>query len=479
MKTRNLLLLTLVLFLFGACTPKTTEEIAKVEQPEQPTTPPPPKETVKLSPCPKFSDAPQPEEASDNYVLYRDFMKINDWNRAFTLWKKVYTVAPAADGQRNTVYADGIRFYEYFISQTSDSLLKEAYVDTIFTIYDEIDRCYPEGGYIAARKAFDLYYKYPERSTPKKTYDLFKQSIDMDGLNTQDFVLNPFSALLTDLYDAGKVSKEEAFKYQNIVRQAIAKGLKECKGTACDRWKIIEEYAPVRLEYFETVEGFYPCDYYMDKYYPEFLENPEDCDIVREVYSRLKWGGCSESDEKFRDLIRIGNQNCRPEPGPAEIAYQLLKEAKYAESISAFEKAIQEESDVDKKATYALTIAKIYQVHLRNFPRARQWALRAADIRGGWGEPYLLIARLYASSGPLCGPGTGWDSQIVTWAAIDMWARAKSVDPSVTAEANKWISRYSQYMPNREDVFIRSLKAGDRYFVPCWIQEWTTIRTAD
>lgn len=467
-------------FLAIACTPKTTEPATAVEPAEEPATPAkPPKKEEKLSPCPKFQDAPHPDEVETNYVLYRDFLRVNDWDRAFGLWKKVYAVAPAADGRRNTVYADGIRFYEYFISQTQDSARIDAYVDTIFMVYDEIDRCYPEGGYISARKAFDLYYKYPHRAGRREAYDLFKKAIDTDGINTPDFVINPFAALLVELYDAGEISRDEAHKYQEMAMKVLQEGLKTCKGKACERWKIIEEYAPVRLEYFETVEGFYSCDYYMDKYYPEFEANQEDCDVVRTVYSRLKWGGCPESDERFRRLIRIGNENCRPEPGPAELAFQLLKDAKYPESIEAFQKAIEAESDVSKKAAYALTIAKIYNVHLRNFPRARQWALQAADIRSGWGEPYILIGRLYASSGPLCGPGRGWDSQVVTWPAIDMWAKAKAVDPSVAAEANKWIARYSQYMPNREDVFIRNLKAGDTYYVGCWIQVTTTIRTSD
>lgn len=467
-------------FLAIACTPKTTEPATAVEPAEEPATPAkPPKKEEKLSPCPKFQDAPHPDEVETNYVLYRDFLRVNDWDRAFGLWKKVYAVAPAADGRRNTVYADGIRFYEYFISQTRDSARIDAYVDTIFMVYDEIDRCYPEGGYISARKAFDLYYKYPHRAGRREAYDLFKKAIDTDGINTPDFVINPFAALLVELYDAGEISRDEAHKYQEMAMKVLQEGLKTCKGKACERWKIIEEYAPVRLEYFETVEGFYSCDYYMDKYYPEFEANQEDCDVVRTVYSRLKWGGCPESDERFRRLIRIGNENCRPEPGPAELAFQLLKDAKYPESIEAFQKAIEAESDVSKKAAYALTIAKIYNVHLRNFPRARQWALQAADIRSGWGEPYILIGRLYASSGPLCGPGRGWDSQVVTWPAIDMWAKAKAVDPSVAAEANKWIARYSQYMPNREDVFIRNLKAGDTYYVGCWIQTTTTIRTSD
>ena len=330
MNSRQIVLGVLLLAFMAGCTPKTTEPTTATDKKEEvATTVKPPKQQETLSPCPKFKDAPNPDDAETHYVLYRDFLKVNEWNKAFQMWQKVYEVSPAADGRRNTVYADGIRFYEYFISQTQDSALIDTYVDTIFSIYDEIDRCYPEGGYVPARKAFDLYYKYKHRASKKEIYDMFKLSIDTDGINTPDFVLNPFSALLVELYDAGEVSQEEAYKYQGMVRKVLDNGLKTCKGKACDRWKIIEEYAPVRLEYFETVQGFYPCEYYMNKYYPDFEANPEDCDVVRTVYSRLKWGGCSESDEKFRALIRVGNQNCKPEPGPAELAYILLREAKY------------------------------------------------------------------------------------------------------------------------------------------------------
>ena len=100
-------------------------------------------------------------------------------------------------------------------------------------------------------------------------------------------------------------------------------------------------------------------------------------------------------------------------------------------------------------------------------------------MKSGWGEPYLLIGKLYASSGPLCGPGRGWDSQIVTWPAIDKWEYAKSIDPASAKEANSLIARYKQYMPNKEDVFFRTLNVGQSFYVGCWIKETTKIRTSD
>jgi tetratricopeptide (TPR) repeat protein len=329
-------------------------------------------------------------------------------------------------------------------------------------------------------KAFDLYYKYQDRATKEEVFAMFKEAMDTDGLKTADFVINPFTALLIEMYDQGKVSDEEAKKYEQQIRAILAEGLKDCEGVACDRWKIIEEYAPNRLQYFETVEGFYDCEYYMDRYYPEFLAAQEDCDVIRTVYSRLKWGMCTEMDERFKELIRVGNENCVVETaGPAKIAYNCLKEADYQCAIDGFIEAANNTDDTEKKGQYLLIVAKIYQAHLRNFSKSRQFALDAAEVRPNWGEPYLHIGRLYASSGPLCGPGRGWDSQIVVWPAIDMWNKAKQVDPEAAAEANKWIGQYAQYMPKKEDVFIRNLKAGDSFFVPCWIQRSTRIRTAD
>ncbi len=461
-----------------ACSPKVAEVAEAPEEPVAPAQSEPKEEN--LSPCPKFSDAPDPDGITDKYVIYRDYLKAQQYKQAFELWKQVYDVAPAADGRRNTVYADGIRLYEYFLSQAKNQEKKNEYIDRIFDLYDGIQNCYPEGGYIVARKAFDYYYKYPERSTKEQTYEMFKQAIDTAGMDTPDFVLNPFTSLLVELHEQGKVLDEEAQKYQQKVRDILAAGLEDCEGVACERWQIIQDYAPNLLSYFETVRGFYDCDYYIDKYYQDFLDNPKDCDILRTVYSRLKWGACPKANEKFKQLIQAGNENCVTKTeGPASIAYNCLKEADYDCAIEKFKEAAENTDDSEKQGQYLLLVAKIYQSHLKNFSRSREYANKAAEARPKWGEPYLHIGRLYASSGPLCGPGRGWASQIVVWPALDMWYKAKSVDPSAAAEANKWINRYAQYMPKKEDVFQRNLKTGDSFFVGCWIQRSTRIRTAN
>ncbi len=475
-KTLWTAVLGIVLAFTVACSPKTAQKTAETPVTEVPK---PALQPERLSPCATFDDAPNKDDATTYYVLYRDFLKVGDWGQAYDYWKKVFAVAPAADGRRNTIFADGIRFYEHFYSQAKDTLEKEQYIDLIFGMYHGIDSCFRDGGFATARKAFDLYYKYPHRATKEETYALFRSAIAQDGNILRDFVINPFTALLVEMHEAKIISDTEAKQYDQMIRASLAKGLAECKGQDCERWKIIEEYAPQRLEYFETVKGFYDCAYYKSKYYKEFETNPEDCDVLRNVYSYLRWAGCSDDDPQVAALIRKGNELCvERERGPAALAYECLRNADYRCAIDGLTQAANETGDPVQKGNFLLTVGKIYYAHLKNYPRARQAFLQAAEARSNWGEPYLWIGRLYASSGPLCGPGRGWDSQIVVWPAIDKWEYAKRIDPSSAREANKWISQYEQYMPDRSEIFSRLLKDGDSFFVGCWIQERTTVRAA-
>ena len=470
MKYNALILSLLTLGLIYSCSPKTTvAEVAEVEE-----------EVVvdpNLSPCKKFSDAFDPDQIEDYFVLYRDDIKNKNYTSAFEYWQQVYKEAPAADGKRNTVFTDGVFFFERLARGAEDEETKQKYVNKMFELYDEMEDCYPSGDNAEARKAFDLFFKFPELSTPDDLYNMFKKAVDEGGEEAEYFILNPFTSLLVDQYEAGKISQEEAFSYQEKVRNRLEKGLEECEGKNCEYWDIISNYVPLRLEAFEVYQGFYDCDYYYDKYYTEFVNNPEDCEIIRTVYSRLKWGGCTMNDEKYKALLDSANENC-VEKNSLKAAYAALREANYSEAIKIFKEVESKEENPEEKAIINLLIAKVYYVHLKSFSKARDYARIAAKQKPNWGEPYLLIGRLYASSGPLCGPGRGWDSQIVVWPAIDKWKYAKSIDPSAAAEANKWINQYSQYMPNVEDIFIRGLSEGQSFRVPCWIQENTTIRAA-
>ena len=476
MREIQILVLGVIIFALSACGGKTAEVIK--EAPVKEETPVVVEEA--LTPCTTLSQLSpsDKDQAETAFVLYRDFVKAGDLAQAFPLWKKAYYLAPGANGRIQYHYDDGIKIYTDLFKKETDKNLKQAYVDTVMMIYDKRAECFGEEATIKGRKAFDYYYNFYEYSDPDQTFNLFREAVEAKGKLSDYFVINPFSKLLHDYVVEEKISKEEGAKLAVTIGNAIDHGLATC-GNKCEAWNIIADYAPNRLESLEGVDDFYDCDYYSNKYYEQFKANPTDCEVIELAYRRMLRGKCEVNDPRLVEVKKAKDDNCftpPPPPGLLRQAFDAYSSGDYKGAIVLFEKFIAKTDDVDKKAKYTMVIAKIYYGDIKNFAASRKYARDAAKLKANWGEPYILIGKLYASSGPLCGPGRGWDSQIVTWPAIDKFQYAKKIDASVAGEANKWINTYSQYMPDREDIFQRGIKEGSSFTVGCWINENTVVR---
>lgn len=476
MTFKNIAFFSLLSFLV-ACTAKTTKEVVEVE-----------KETVKtLSPeekmCRTFSQlGNRGEEALTAFVLYKDQVKTGNFEEAYVLWKQAFSLAPKADGKKTYHYDDGVKIYAYMYNKASTAEEKVMWADSVKNLYARRKMCYGDEAVLSAREGFDMYYTFKESVSDDYIFSLFKFASDNLGKDIPYYAINPFSAMLVNMMGNETIEMSVASKYALKLIEAIEHGNETC-GSECEPWKIINGYAPDRLETLEGYPDFYTCEYYSEKYYPEFLANATDCEIIEKVGIRLRRGGCSLEGAELIAISEAYKTNCKSESittkGPLSEAYAFYRSGDYSSAIVKFDEYLNTETDPEASAKTQLTIAKIYYRDIKNFPKARQYALAAAASKSGWGEPYILIGKLYASSGPICGPGTGWDSQIVTWPAIDKWQYAKQIDPSVASEASKLINTYAKYMPAIEDVFSRpNVKEGGPFYVGCWIKENTTVRTA-
>ena len=469
----------LAVIIICSCGAKTTEKIV-----ETPTPPPAPTKQAPENPCTTFAELPANErdEVETAYVLYKDFIKQNEFDKALPYWKVAYYGAPASNGRVKYQFDDGVRLYTYLYQQATTESAKQAMIDSVMSVYDKRIDCFGDAAYIQGRKAFDYYYTFPGSKSNTEIWELFKKNVDAKGKKADYFIVNPMTKILNDGVMDGSISKEEGQKYATKLFNAIDYGKANCKGQLCDAWATINGYAPVMLESLEGVDGFYDCSYYGDKYFPMYEADPTNCDLVEEVYRRMLRGGCDAADDRIAQLKQKMATDCYkepPAPGKLRQGFDAYNSGRYTEAVSFFEQYVTESSDPAKQFKYTMLIAKIYYRDLKNYPKSRKYARDAVAIDPSSGEPYMLIGKLYASSGPLCGPGTGFDSQVVTWVAIDKFIQAKMKDASVAAAANKLINSYTQYMPKKEDIFQRRIKAGDTYKVGCWIQENTKVRTAD
>jgi len=389
-------------------------------------------------------------------------------------------MSPAADGQRYVVFTDGVYLFEYLAREASTEMQRHEFVDKLLTLYDEAIECYPSyEGFLMARKAYDVYYKYPDTYTQQQQLNMFLHAGSLLEEEMPYFIINPFTALLVESFQNGDIDTTQTREWAEKIKTIIASEIEENPND--ENWDIVEKYALNQLETLERVPGFYDCSYFIEKLVKgQSLSELMECENLLYVTSRLSRAGCPESDSlltSFRNYLR---DSCRIIPGGAsglaKEAIELMKTGKYELALDKFDEAIEFADSDPQRAQYALMQAKICYSYTRNFSQSRAYARQAAAYKSGWGAPYILIGKLYASSGPLCGPGRGWDSQIVVWPAIDMWNYAKSIDPDARSEAQSLIDKYFQYMPTREDISKRLLKEGDSFTVECWIQETTTVR---
>src|SRR5699024_6145413 len=118
---QNIFILIFPVVIFS-CSPKTGQSVADASA----------EETVEASaeadPCGTFEDSRYGDDAITAHVLYRDYLKREQYDRAFPFWKKAFSIAPAADGKRTTHFSDGILFYEHFYEETEDEALKAKYI---------------------------------------------------------------------------------------------------------------------------------------------------------------------------------------------------------------------------------------------------------------------------------------------------------------------------------------------------------------
>lgn len=457
-----------------ACTPKITEEVVEDETIDTPISNVDPE-------CQTFDDiGVYKQEALESFVIYKQALKNKEYDQAYEYWKKAFRLAPGSDGKKTYHYSDGVEIYAHYYELATSEEDKKMWLDSVNSLYERRVKCFGSDPSTSARHAFDLFYDFGDHVDKDYLFNLFKETVDITKDTTPYFVVNPFTSLLVKKVKEGSIEMSEGQKYADQIWKIIEVGNENC-GNNCAPWEIINSYAPDRLESLEAIEGFYGCEYYTDKYYPLYEQNPEECDVISLVRARLNRGNCDPNGPELVAINESFSALCSKstEKGLLGEAKDMYMAGNYDGAIEKYKEYLEGSDNVEKNADINLFISKIYYRDLKNYPMSRQFAREAAKLRSNWGEPFILIGKLYASSGPICGPGTGWDSQIVTWPAIDKWQYAKSIDPSVASEANKLIGQYQKYMPSSEDIFFRpSVTEGMSFTVGCWINETTKVRAA-
>lgn len=408
-----------------------------------------------------------PEVCLKNFSLYYEFYKQKNYKDALNPWRNLFRECPE---WKESTFAYGINIYKFYLENASTPSDIAAYSDTIMMLYDKRIEYFPEKkGDILGRKGIDL-LRYRRNDGPefiKEGYEILKASVEVEGKKSSPVVLTTQISAGVSLFMNDLIEGEDLINSYVVATDILDAQLAKRPSGKTQKAKSAID-ANIKDSRVLT------CEAIINIYQPKFAENKEDPDFLKLVSGFLNDAGDCEMDPFY---AQVSETLYALEPS-AEAAYNLgrlfLKKEDYEKSKSYFLEAVERTENDEDKASYYYSLAGLSQQYLKSPADAARYASLATELRPDWGDPYLLIGMSYIAGNSSL--GDEFERRTAYWLAVDMFYKAKSVDPSVADRASEYISEYSQYFPTREDLFFRSIAEGDRYTVGGWINKTTTAR---
>ncbi len=410
----------------------------------------------------------EPDKCRESISLYREYFKQKNYDDAMPGWRWAFLNCPA--GSKNIVI-NGPTLIQHFIEKNKDNAaVKQAYMDTLMMIYDKRIELYPtDKAYTLGRKGIDQY----EFATDDQSvaYQTLRESLTLGKAETEaNVVLRLYQAAMKMLADK-KLDVEVLFVLYDEVTSVIDSNL--AKGEADKSFTFYKQSKEVVDQNFERIAQE---DQYVGLMKPKVDAAPSDSTLLLKVSSMMskrKWTGNPFFLSVSEKLYKIN-----PSAAAAYNLYESYVKADNLNEASKFlDEAVKMEKDPGTKAEYLMKQAQILGSK-GSYAAARSKANEAAGLKSGWGEPYIYIGNLYLSQSSSCGSDE-CSKTYGYWAADDMFNKAKSVDPSIAAEANSKSAQARKYFPSQKQCFFLGIQEGQVVSVGGWIGVETRARFAN
>ncbi len=419
------------------------------------------------------------EECLKQMAIFTDNAKLKDYQYALPAFRYLmeHCLTPGTG-----LYIRGENMLHDLIKKESNDSLKQLYVDTLFQLLDRRmeaaaqEEKYGSKGFIIGRKVIAMAaYRKNEVDT---IYALSKQAVELEREQTAGQVMYIHMIYTAFLRKANKLDCGDVIDAYNTLNEFIEKGMEMTEGQDSIRYK---NYSLAQKKVDELAGPCLTCDNLMEILERDYEAKSADSGWVRKTSAALDRRACAKNEAYQSNalLVKIMEQNANMFPNATAFLrlgrqYSILKNTEKA--IEAFEKAIALESDSEKKARYYMVLASA-QSEAGQYSGARSSARSAAELKPNWGNPYIFIGDLYVSSFNRCKTDDPCTSYGAYWAAVDMYQKARSVDPSAGGKAQSRINSVAGSYPLKSDCFFVEKRDGDAVSVGCWIQTSTTVRT--
>ncbi len=398
-----------------------------------------------------------------NLSLYREFFKHNNYKDAIAPWRQVFGECPAASER---MYVEGITMYRKSIESSSSAERKEELIDTMLMIYDRRIEYFGGEGNVLGRKGIDLLrYRRADIESVNEAYAYLKRSIELQKNKSRDAVMITFISASITLNQKGKIDDGQVIEDYFMATEIIDKLLDKSS-----RWL----RAKASIDENMLKSGILTCNALNGYYQPQFEANKEDKEFLQKVIKFYDASGCDRADL----YVAASEQMYKIDPGP-ESAHQLgilfIAKSDFTSAATYLKMAVLgEDIDSETRAEWFYELAVVSTAN-KDYCDAIVYAENAIAYKSNYGKAYMVLGdAIIASRDNL---GDDFERRTAFWVAADKYTKAKSVDPSVAADANKKLNDYKSQYPNHEEVFFRDIKDGDSYQVKGCINEYTTVRS--
>ena len=403
----------------------------------------------------------------ENIKQYRSSKDVRYLEEAYPFWTQIVANCPK---QSKNLYTNGANIMKVKITSAKTTEERDAYIDELMRMYDTRIANYGEAAKVTAMKAMDIELLLKAEGLDRY-YALYDQAVKMEGDLEAAYLVKYMEATI-NYVRAGKAEPTLVVDNYDIASEKLEDELQK---NVDDSVKA----ATIR-GYIAGVEGaFSPyatCDQLVEIYSKKFEADPENIDLLKKITNIMSKKGCTDQPLFFsatENLYRL-----EPTPSTAlNMGQMCLQKKEYSKAVEYLGDAVKGVTTQKDKYKAYLYLGHAYN-GLKSFSAARNAYNNAAEADRTKGEPYRFIAQLYAASASSA-TEDNINGRSVYGAAVDKLQKSKSVDSSeenVNA-CNTMISRYSAHFPKQADAFMAGLENGNRFTVPGWVSESTTVRT--
>jgi len=409
-------------------------------------------------------DEVKAEKAKEKNALYTDALKADQFKQSAKHLSWLLVNAPDLN---SSIYINGSKVYEGLADEEKDPAKKIVYQDSSLMMYDLRIKYFDKKADVLNRKAFAAYRFYKnDPSKYKKLYDLFKETVELNGNKTWDNnVLAYFDVVRRYQKETSAFTNEEILdKFGQV--ESILEFKRENNKSDAEKMDLILDQAQNMLVEMIDVD----CNFIANTLGPKFTAAP-DLKLAKTILRLSVAGKCLDAAPVSIEAAKYIFENEKNEYTLAKIiAGKCYENGDWECAEYYYDKASTLTDDNKLESDALLSLANV-QLKRGRKSAARDYAKKAISIDPQNSSAASFIGTLYMNSYNDCKEGKDpvYD-RAVFLAAYNWYSKAGDVQGMAKAK---------EQFPSMEDVFTWNYELGQEINIGCWINETVKIQRRD